>query len=329
MVGRAKIFGIEAAKPLRQRIRRRLARGPAGTLWRAAKRALVPTLATPMVELTPRTQTLLPMLACTRCRGPLRPDDSALVCSNCGTKYPIIAGRPVFSREDGFSPRIMPVEHMSNQPPRGFLDWMAGLDGWALNIGAGATQTKLDNVVEVEYAVFRHTDVVTDAHHLPFPDAAFDAVVSFNTFEHLSDPNRAASEIFRVLKPGGRLVIHTAFLQPLHEPPHHYYNTTEFGLRRWFAGFDIAEVTVSDNFQPAHVLAWLSSELLAAIGAAEGAEARANLASSTLQTWAAGWDDPSRRAENPLWQLLARLPQNQQKRWAAGFQLDARKPNSA
>ena len=86
-----------------------------------------------------------------------------------------------------------------------------------------------------------------DAHHLPFLDATFDAVVTFNTFEHLYDPPRAAAEIHRVLKPGGRLILQTAFLQPLHEPPHHYYNTTEFGLRRWFSDFEITRMHVSDK----------------------------------------------------------------------------------
>ena len=146
---------------------------------------------------------------------------------------------------------------------------MTWFDGWILNVGAGGTLVKLENCVEAEYSIFRNTDVVTDAHHLPFADAAFDAVVSFNTFEHLYDPNAAAAEISRVLKPGGRLIVHTAFLQPVHEPPHHYYNVTEYGLRKWFEAFDISSVSVSENFQPAHVLA------LAGVGDPPGRRGRA------------------------------------------------------
>src|SRR5262249_20825554 len=194
-----------------------------------------------------------------------------------------------------------------------------------LNIGAGGTQVKLENVVEMEYSFFRHTDVAADAHHLPFTDASFDAVVSFNTFEHLSDPDRAAAEIFRILKPGGRLVVHTAFLQPVHEPPHHYYNTTEYGLRRWFRAFEILDVSVSENFHPAHVVAWLVSDLLRAVEAAHGVEARDCLAASTLDFWRSSWEDVAGR-EHLLWDLLRRLPQDVQMRYAAGFQLDARRP---
>jgi SAM-dependent methyltransferase len=44
---------------------------------------------------------------------------------------------------------------------------------------------------------------------LEYPSDAFDCVVSADTIEHVPDVYRAAAELFRVLKPGGRLVINT------------------------------------------------------------------------------------------------------------------------
>lgn len=44
---------------------------------------------------------------------------------------------------------------------------------------------------------------------LPFPDATFDLVLSHEVLEHVRDDRKAASEIVRVLKTGGRAVIFT------------------------------------------------------------------------------------------------------------------------
>jgi ubiquinone/menaquinone biosynthesis C-methylase UbiE len=46
-----------------------------------------------------------------------------------------------------------------------------------------------------------------DYHHLTFSDAAFDGVYTMETFVHSADPKAALAEFFRVLKPGGRLVM--------------------------------------------------------------------------------------------------------------------------
>jgi arsenite methyltransferase len=47
-----------------------------------------------------------------------------------------------------------------------------------------------------------------DAVDLPFAEATFDAAISTQTFEYLPDVGAALGEMFRVLKPGGRVLIH-------------------------------------------------------------------------------------------------------------------------
>ncbi len=47
-----------------------------------------------------------------------------------------------------------------------------------------------------------------DATDLPFEDAEFDAVMSSQVFEYLGNVRGALAEVSRVLKPGGRVLIH-------------------------------------------------------------------------------------------------------------------------
>lgn len=49
--------------------------------------------------------------------------------------------------------------------------------------------------------------VETTAHDMPFQDQSFDGAVSVQVFEYIDDIPAALAEIYRVLKPGGRLVI--------------------------------------------------------------------------------------------------------------------------
>lgn len=274
-----------------------------------------------MTQIPSRLDKLLSFLACPSCHGSLRTDGNDLLCHGCGARFAVREGRPVFW-PDAANVKIMPAEHVSNEVPQDVLDWLTWFDGVVLNVGAGGSRLKFDNCVELEACIFRNTDVVGDAHHLPFADEAFDAVISFNTFEHLHDPKQAAGEIHRVLKPGGKLVLYTAFLQPVHEAPYHFYNTTEYGLRHWFDSFNITKVDVSENFSPAFVLGWLISELLNAVEQTQGREAAQQLAATPLAYWQSLWAKPAER-KHPVWQMLGRLPQDVQKRLSAGFRLEA------
>lgn len=51
--------------------------------------------------------------------------------------------------------------------------------------------------------------LVADSLLLPFKDNYFDKVVTFDTLEHIENQEKAVDEMVRVLKPGGKLLIHT------------------------------------------------------------------------------------------------------------------------
>lgn len=88
-----------------------------------------------------------------------------------------------------------------------------------IGCGVGRYLEKLaplaETVVGLEYdrdrchdAAVRHSLVVNAANeHLPFADAAFDAVLTNEVIEHVADDRASAREMVRVLGRGGRIVL--------------------------------------------------------------------------------------------------------------------------
>lgn len=67
---------------------------------------------------------------------------------------------------------------------------------------------------------------------VPAADASFDAVVSTQVLEHVSDPALYLAECARVLRPGGRLLLSTHGTYYFHPDPVDYWRWTCQGLRR-------------------------------------------------------------------------------------------------
>jgi SAM-dependent methyltransferase len=217
------------------------------------------------------------------------PDASAR--SAGGRRFRAVSGVPVLRDE----PPVLvhkPVELASGGVPPDRIEHMKSLPGYTLFLGAGNSNFRSPRVIEVEHDLFRDTDVVADAHRLPFRSGSFDLFFAMNVFEHLEDPPRAAREALRVLRPGGEGV----------------------------------ELHVSPNFNPLHSVAWLASDLLAAIGTQVGPAAARRIGALTLDEVAGFWRHQA--AWNPeAHAIFTALPEPAQRATAAGFDLRARKPS--
>jgi SAM-dependent methyltransferase len=115
-------------------------------------------------------------------------------------------------------------------------------DALCVSVGGGPIREN-ENLTNLNVGPFPNVDVVGDAHLLPYADRCVDVIFCEAVFEHLQFPTKAAQELFRVLKPGGKAFICTPFLQPYHGYPHHYQNYTLTGHQLLFesAGFKIIE----------------------------------------------------------------------------------------
>ncbi len=91
-------------------------------------------------------------------------------------------------------------------------------------------------------------DVVGDITADPLAGDAFDWIFMLEVLEHVKEPQRAIENICRALKPGGRLVLSTPFLFPLHDRPNDYFRYTEYGLRHLCRDLRAVEVTPRDDW---------------------------------------------------------------------------------
>ena len=79
----------------------------------------------------------------------------------------------------------------------------AAVTGIDISPGSLETATGLKDKFNLANARFERQDML----HLPYADAAFDIVWAWGTVHHTTDPFGAMTELFRVLKPGGAVLL--------------------------------------------------------------------------------------------------------------------------
>ena len=120
--------------------------------------------------------------------------------------------------------------------------------GRVLVVGAGKEPYRellpfADNVIATDVGEMHDgLDQIADVHSLPYSDDSFEYVLAIEVFEHLCFPIRAAAEIRRVLKPGGKAIASIPFMFHIHGDPSDYQRFTKSGLEELFDGFTSVRV---------------------------------------------------------------------------------------
>lgn len=90
----------------------------------------------------------------------------------------------------------------------------------------------------------KRPDVQADALANPFAAASFDYVICAELLEHVPQPGAVLTEVYRMLKPGGSLIITVPFMFHIHADPYDYGRYTEFFWRETLLNTGFSQINI-------------------------------------------------------------------------------------
>ena len=213
------------------------------------------------------------LISCPECFGSLSKKEE-LVCSECKKKYPIISeiSAPISDeliqkyltfnsykckslKERIKSAIPIPDERLWTCQSKKVLSRILeekepdGEESFVVNMGSGV-ESFYKNLFKPFQGLIRigipHNGEVNaygDAMALPLKNDSVDLFISSSVIEHLPDPEKAVSELFRTIKPDGLVYAEIPFIGAYHMAPHDYQRYTISGIESLFKrhGFILEE----------------------------------------------------------------------------------------
>lgn len=105
-----------------------------------------------------------------------------------------------------------------------------------VNLGSGYSDLR-DDIINVDLIPYDPVDVVCDITKLPFIDNSVDYILNIAVLEHVPNPQAVISEMYRILKPGGKLLCEIPFMQGFHASPYDFQRFTYEGIKVQFKDF--------------------------------------------------------------------------------------------
>lgn len=211
---------------------------------------------------------IVPLLRCRDCGGGFRIEDAALRCEGCGLEAGVeegaidflgpedeerhpengdfrfqmaqMSGGTAVARAYRIGSGLISCDYVPFRQLDRFLEGIER-DKVMVELGSGSRRLS-DRCINVDLFPFPNVDIMADIRKTPFGDSVVDYVVADAVLEHVPEPHAAVREIFRILKPGGKVFCLVPFIHPYHGYPRNYFNISADGLRYLFREFSDCRV---------------------------------------------------------------------------------------
>lgn len=137
------------------------------------------------------------------------------------------------------------------------LDVGAGASPWRDWLVNASSYQALDIDSAAEFGMGRDSAgiIYYDGINMPIQDGQYDAVMCIEVLEHAQDPGKLVSEIFRVLKHGGKLILTMPWSARRHHIPHDYQRLSREGLHRLLTSEGFSDIHILDRGDEVAVIA--------------------------------------------------------------------------
>jgi SAM-dependent methyltransferase len=90
-------------------------------------------------------------------------------------------------------------------------------------------------------------DIICSATKIPLPDNNKDTVFCTQVIEHVADHDGLLVEAFRILKPGGHLILSGPMCWEHHEVPYDYFRFTKYGFEYLLKARGFTDIVIISN----------------------------------------------------------------------------------
>jgi len=220
------------------------------------------------------------IFVCPNCKKELSFDKN-LVCTFCNKIYPVIDNKYYFTSVNNTIPdKFDKIKYYLKQFS-GFYNFLITVvspvyiplqlkhflkkelvsdNKIAINLGSGNSSIS-KKIINADLYDYSNVDLICDISNLPFKNESADLIISIAVLEHVTIPQQIVEEIYRILKPKGKIYIYIPFIQGYHASPHDYQRYTISGMKFLFKDFKILETKCGSG--PTSGFLWIFQEWLA------------------------------------------------------------------